>query len=152
VYCLTGHENLEKVSFVDVKAPNAASEINVIVSTLFVSVPNVNAVRFEKTKVSPSSISTAMYSTSLKDLALVNNGFTDEDLNSMAIAIAKCQSIEKLDFRGNDTTDVGCMSASSVLKKNTSLQVALFDGDMGFTQRSVEANPIATDGSVPRAA
>jgi Ran GTPase-activating protein (RanGAP) involved in mRNA processing and transport len=140
------------VTFVDVKAPDAASEINVIVSTLFVSAPNIATVRFEKTKVSPSSISAAMYSTSLKDLALVNNGFTDEDLNDMATAIAKCQSIEKLDFTGNDTTDVGCMAASSVLKKNTSLQVALFDGDMGFTERSVEANPIAADGSVPRAA
>jgi uncharacterized linocin/CFP29 family protein len=140
------------VSFVDVKAPNAASEINVIVSTLFVSVPNVTTVRFEKTKVSPSSISAAMYSTSLKDLAVVNNGFTDEDLNSIAVAISKCQSIEKLDFRGNNASDVGCMAASAVLKKNTSLQVALFDGDKGFMGRSVEANPIAADGNVPRAA
>lgn len=152
VLCSTGHVNLEKVSFVDVTAPNAASEIDVIVSTLFVSVPNVTTVRFEKTKVSPSSISAAMYSTSLKDLALVNNGFTDADLNAMATAIAKCQSIEKLDFTGNDVSDVGCMAASSVLQKNTSLQVVLFDGGMGFVGRSVDASPIASDASVPRAA
>jgi Ran GTPase-activating protein (RanGAP) involved in mRNA processing and transport len=124
-----GHPNLEKMTFIDVVAPDVEDAIDMLVEILFVSVPKLSSLRVVNTKISPTSASAVAYSTSLRMLTLSNSGFTDKDVMAVASGLAKCPSLVSVDLRGNGFSDVGCMAASSILQKSTSLATILLDGE-----------------------
>jgi len=60
---------------------------------------------------------------------LPNSKLDDKDAATIAAALADSKSIKKVDLRGNDMSDVGCLAFTKCLEKNFSLRTLELDGN-----------------------
>jgi hypothetical protein len=126
---LRGHYYLEEFSLTSVTLTDSSLTLDVVVSMLLVSVPDLWILKLEKVPISSSALATAGYCTSLKTLLVPNSGLTDEDTITLAEAVAQSPSIELIDISGNEMSDLGCVAFANALEKNTSIQTIRLEGN-----------------------
>lgn len=150
-----GHPSLEEFSLANVTVTDAAVDLEQIISIVLVTVPNLEKVRIEETKVPNSALATIGFSVTIKELLMPNCNLSDDDITEISSAIAQNKSLETVDFSGNDLSDAGSLTMSTALAKCTSLHVLRLDGNgkiSGESRKKIELQLRERSGGIPMAA
>jgi len=150
-----GHPNLEVFELVNVTVLDADVTLDQVISMLLITVPCIETLKLDSTKISSDAIATVGYCSTLKNLYMPNNDINDEQAKDIANAIAQSKTVEKIDLTGNDLSDVGCLLFSKCLEKNLTISEIKLDGNgkiSGENMSKIELKLRDRAGGVPQAA
>jgi Leucine-rich repeat (LRR) protein len=122
---LRGHANLKQfhlrdVTLRDSESAATTSSFDLILSMLFIAVPNLSVVHIENTKLPPNALQALSHCTTLQTLRLIKCQLTDFHASTIAAVLQSSHScIERIDLSGNDMTDIGCKCLAVSLNKST---------------------------------
>ena len=132
---IRAHPSLEELDFTNVESTGSFS-IDQAICMALVTVPGLKKIRLDNVpNISHSTLETLGYATALKELYLLNDGFTDEDSATIALVVAQNHSIEHVDLTGNKMTDGGCAAFSKAIDKNLSIKVLKLDSTGEHTNK-----------------
>lgn len=124
-----GHPSLREVYIKNVTTNDHSISLDLVVSSILVSVDNIESLHIENTPVKASAVATVAYCSSLKYLSLPNNRYTDEDAKVIADGLSSNKSVEMVDLSRNILSDKGGRQLVLCLEKNTSLRTFKLDGN-----------------------
>ena len=126
---LRGHPNLSEFSWSNVTFEVPDTDVSRLVSVLFAACPKVSRVVLDNMHVSVAAIKTSEFCTSLREVSLRNDHYSDEEAAVIAQALSRNSHLEKVDFRGNDLTEQGRKAFEACLALNKSIEsLALTNG------------------------
>ena len=123
-----GHPNIRELSLNDVSCTAPEVTLDNLVSTVLVSLPNIEILRLDKMAFSSSTVASVGYCSTLAELSLRNSSITDKDAGVIAQALSDSDSIQSIDLTGNkELSDMANALFAQALDKNMSLRTIKLD-------------------------
>lgn len=126
---LRGHPGLTEFSWSNVTFEGPDTDVDRLISVLFISCPNLARVVIDKMQVPIGAIKSVEYCPGLRDLTLSNNHLTDDDAVVISEALVKNSNILKVNLRGNDMSEQGVKALQARVSLNKSIQRLYVDAE-----------------------